>query len=171
MTTLAPIHARRLAAALLLAVAALLAAPPDASAQTNVWSATLTVGSQYLLSGISRKPAYTRAVCLAIDPATTSGRWKPKKGCVCYENIRISCPHAHADHSVSSASSRKRSSRVRQVSGSGACTTATAGRHGKHAPVDGPRRARSCDCRRWSRDALNRSKAADTANTTRHGLR
>ena len=53
MTTLAPIHARRLAAALLLAVAALLAAPPDASAQTDVWSATLTVGSQYLLSGIS----------------------------------------------------------------------------------------------------------------------
>ena len=32
MTTLAPIHARRLAAALLLAFAALLAAPPDTSA-------------------------------------------------------------------------------------------------------------------------------------------
>ena len=48
MTTRAPIHARRLAAALLLAFAALLAAPPDASAQTEVWSATLTVGSQYL---------------------------------------------------------------------------------------------------------------------------
>ena len=45
VTTLAPIHPRRLAAALLLAFAALLGSHGTAQAQTDVWSATLTVGA------------------------------------------------------------------------------------------------------------------------------
>ena len=63
VTTLAPIHARRLAAALLLAFAALLAAPPGASAQTEVWSATLTAEDDLVGSFVGfNRVASTNAV-------------------------------------------------------------------------------------------------------------
>ena len=50
VTTLAAIHARRPAAALLLAFAALLGSYGTAQAQTDVWSATLTVGTRTISS-------------------------------------------------------------------------------------------------------------------------